>query len=667
MGTGRAGELAGRAGATQPGSDQPSSSQFTPGPGQPGAGATDQPGGETVSRDQLAAWGVEPAYFDATGRWCEAPEPTLRSIMRAMGAGEAVRPPEDAPLLVIAERGPWQRLPPGKLELEGGGAVDLGLAEERPPALPPGYHRLRTADGGDVAVAVCPPQCPGPPPGRSWGWSVQLYAARSRSSWGIGDFADLATLAEWAAANGARFLLINPLHAPAPGPVPEDSPYFPSSRSFLNPLYLSVADVPGAKDLPNFSELDQKAKELNDRRLIERAQVWRYKSQALEAAFALFERKGGTRDFDHWIALRGKVLDGYTTFCALAELFGLPWQNWPEIYRHPSSPAVARLGSDPATSRRKRYHAWLQWTCEQQLERAAKRGVGLVMDLAVGVDGSGADAWLWQDTFALSMRVGAPPDGFNLSGQDWGLPPWVPWKLRAAAYEPYIEVLRAVLRPAMGLRVDHVMGLFRLYWVPLGQRPSEGTYVRFPWEDMLGLLRLEASRAGAFVVGEDLGTVQPEVREALAQSGVLSYRLLWFEERQPAQWPRDALGAVTTHDLPTVAGVWTGYDFEAQRKLGLAVDEANLQALRRRLAEWTGSADGRPVEEVIEATYALLASAPCSLVAAVLEDAAGAVERPNMPGTAGARPNWRVALPKPLEEIATSELAGAISRRLGAR
>jgi hypothetical protein len=190
MGTGRPGELAGRAGATQPRSDQPSSSQFTPGPGQLSAGATDQPGGETVSRGQLAAWGVEPAYFDAAGRWCEAPEDTLRSIMRAMGAGEAPRPPEDAPLLVIGERGPWQHLPPGKLELEGGEAFDLGPVEERPPALPPGYHRLRRADGHEVVVAVCPPKCPEPPPGRSWGWSVQLYAARSRNSWGIGDFAD---------------------------------------------------------------------------------------------------------------------------------------------------------------------------------------------------------------------------------------------------------------------------------------------------------------------------------------------------------------------------------------------------------------------------------------------------------------------------------------------
>jgi 4-alpha-glucanotransferase len=483
----------------------------------------------------------------------------------------------------------------------------------------------------------------------------------------MGDFADLATLAEWAASNGARFLLLNPLHAPVPGPVPEDSPYFPSSRSFLNPLYISVPDVPGARDLPCFAHLEKQAQALNDKRLIERSQVWAYKSRALEAAFEMFEQNGGDPTFDDYVAERGKVLDGYTSFCALAERFGLPWQHWPAKYRHPSLPAVARLVGEPATCKRKRYHAWLQWTCERQLQRAASGGVGLVVDLAVGVDGSGADAWLWQDTFALSMRVGAPPDSFNLSGQDWGLPPWVPWKLRAAGYEPYIEMLRGVLRPAMGLRVDHVMGLFRLYWVPLGQDPSRGTYVHFPWHDMLGLLRLEATRAGAFIVGEDLGTVQQEVREALAASGVLSYRLLWFEDRRPPEWPTNALGAVTTHDLPTVAGVWTGADLEAQRSVGLAVDEASLQALRRRLAEWTTAAEDQPVEEVIRATYALLAAAPCSLVAAVLEDAAAVVERPNMPGTAGAWPNWRLALPQPLEEIEASELAGAIAERLGSR
>jgi 4-alpha-glucanotransferase len=288
-------------------------------------------------------------------------------------------------------------------------------------------------------------------------------------------------------------------------------------------------------------------------------------------------------------------------------------------------------------------------------------------DLAVGVDGGGADAWLWQDTFALAMRVGAPPDDFNKKGQDWGLPPFDPWKLRAAAYEPYIETLRAVLRPAAGLRVDHVMGLFRLFWVPIGAEAAEGTYVGYPWHDMVALLRLEATRAGAFVVGEDLGTVEDHVREVLAQSGVLSYRLFWFEDERPPEWSRQALGAVTTHDLPTIAGAWTGSDTAAQRDAGLPVNEQGSAEMRRRLHEWTGSGDSRPLPEVIEATYGALGGAPCALLAAVMDDAVAVEERPNMPGTIGEWPNWCLALPVPLEQIQQSGLAAAIARALSVR
>jgi 4-alpha-glucanotransferase len=262
------------------------------------------------------------------------------------------------------------------------------------------------------------------------------------------------------------------------------------------------------------------------------------------------------------------------------------------------------------------------------------------------------------------MRVGAPPDDFNTKGQNWGLPPLDPWKLRAAAYEPFIETLRAVLRPAAGLRVDHVMGLFRLFWVPLGSEASEGTYVRYPWHDMVALLRLEATRAGAYIVGEDLGTVEDHVRDVLSDSGVLSYRLFWFEDRPPSEWSNQALGAVTTHDLPTIAGVWTGCDIAAQRTAGLAVNEQSCGELRRRLSEWTGSEDNRPLPEVIEATYAALGEAPCALVAAVLDDATSVEERPNMPGTIDEWPNWCLALPVPLEQVQQSELAAAIARSL---
>ena len=327
---------------------------------------------------------------------------------------------------------------------------------------------------------------------------------------------------------------------------------------------------------------------------------------------------------------------------------------------------MARFAASPEGRHRKRYHAWLQWLCDMQLENAT-RGTHLMSDLAVGVDGGGADAWLWQDTFALGMHVGAPPDEFNTGGQDWSLVPWDPWKLRARSYEPYIETLRTVLKQAGGLRVDHVMGLFRLFWVPLGAEPSRGTYVRYPWRDLLSLLCLESWRADAYVVGEDLGTVEDHAREALRESGVLSYKLFWFEPRPPPEWPDEALGAVTTHDLPTVAGVWSGSDLEAQREAGVKVNEEGSTTFRRHITEWAGAADDSPMTDVIEATYEALGEAPCVLLSAALDDALAVEERPNMPGTIDQWPNWCLALPAPLEEIEQSHLAAAIARGLNRR
>jgi 4-alpha-glucanotransferase len=623
----------------------------------------------------LQDWGIDSGYWDVGGHWHDVPETTLRLVMQEMAArtsGTVVPgPPLASPLFTASQTGPWPYLPGGTLALENGGTIELPADGPRPDELPLGYHRFeptepRTSGSPDLCpqvVAVCPPRCPAPPTGRTWGWSAQLYATRSSHSWGIGDFADLRSLVDWAGANGAGFVLLNPLNAPAPGPVPGPSPYFPSSRCFLNPLYIRVEEVPGASELAEIATLALKGKALNGDRLIDRTRVWALKSEALEALFARFEKAGGDDGFEQFTRERGKILDGYTSFCALAERFGLPWQDWPAEYRHPDNAEVAESAASADGRSRKRYHAWLQWLCEAQLANASNGG-HLLCDLAVGVDGGGADAWFWQGAFALGMRVGAPPDDFNTTGQNWGLPPWDPWKLRAAAYEPLIETLRAVLRPAAGLRVDHVMGLFRLFWVPLGSEPAEGTYVRYPWHDMVALVRLEATRAGAYIVGEDLGTVEDHVREVLLDSGVLSYSLFWFEDKRPSEWPYQALGAVTTHDLPTIAGVWTGHDIEAERNAGLAVNEQSCDELRRRLSEWTGSDDNRPLPEVIEATYAALGEAPCALLAAVLDDATCVEERPNMPGTIDEWPNWCLALPVPLEEVERSELAASIARSL---
>ncbi|MGI8491577.1 MAG: 4-alpha-glucanotransferase, partial [Acidimicrobiales bacterium] len=339
------------------------------------------------------------------------------------------------------------------------------------------------------------------------------------------------------------------------------------------------------------------------------------------------------------------------------------WQRWPERYRRPGQPAVREFAASAAGRRRVEFHAWLQWHLDRQLAHASAP-LDLIQDLAIGVEPGGADAWLWQDTFAPDVRVGAPPDEFNALGQDWGLPPWDPWKLRRAGYAPFIETVRGALRHAGGLRFDHIMGLFRLWWIPPGAGPAEGAYVRYPYWDLLNILALEATRANAFVVGEDLGTVEDAVRCEMAERRIFSYRLLWFERERPERWPAAAMAAVTTHDLPTVAGVWTGADLEAQRHLGLAPRQESATALRDRLEQWTGSSLTSPVEEVIERTYGVLSGARCELRTATLDDAVAVTERPNMPGTVKGWPNWSIGLPVSLEDLERSPLALHIAARL---
>jgi 4-alpha-glucanotransferase len=289
-----------------------------------------------------------------------------------------------------------------------------------------------------------------------------------------------------------------------------------------------------------------------------------------------------------------------------------------------------------------------------------------MQDLAIGCDPGGADAWIWQDVLAPGMSVGAPPDEYNTQGQDWGLPPFDPWKLRDAAYEPFIETVRAGFRHAGGLRFDHVMGLFRLYWIPRDSSAKHGTYVRYPHGDLLDILALESVRAGAYVVGEDLGTVVPSMRDELRSRDILSYRLLWFEGSPPSSYPTHALGAVTTHDLPTIAGLWTGSDVDEQRYRGMRPNEASTAELRSRVRDWTGVADDAPVTEVTQRVHELLAEAPSMLLTATLDDALGVEVRPNYPGTTDEH-NWSVALPVPIEVLEADPRAAAIARTLSSR
>ncbi len=605
-------------------------------------------------------WGIDAGYWDASGSWQQPAPSSLEAVAAAMGAGpgQPHPPPIDVPLWCV-RRGEVHRLQsPCAVVLEDG--TDLGVLTALPPDVPLGYHELRAGDGGPATrLVVSPGRCHLGEDLHTWGWAVQLYAARSRASWGIGDLADLRRLCAWSEGQGARVLALNPLHAPGPALPQQPSPYYPSSRRYRSPLYLCVEEVPGAERLgPDLDGLARAGRALNDARLIDRDQVWRLKASALARCFAVF---GGDADFDAYRLEQGTSLEEFATYCAIAEVHGNGWQGWPAPLQRPDSDAVARFAAE--ASDRVDFHAWLQWLLDRQLARAG--ALPLVEDLAVGFDAGGADAWAWQDLLALGMRVGAPPDQFNSAGQDWGLPPFVPWKLRAAGYHPFIETIRTAMRNAGGLRVDHVMGLFRLYWIPLEGGPRSGTYVRYPARELLDILALESHRARAFVVGEDLGTVEDSVRTELARRRVLSYRLLWFEPGPPERYPREALAAVTTHDLPTVAGVWSGADLSAQRSCDLAPNEEGHAELRARLVRAAGVGEDAPVDEVTEGAYRALARAPSRVIVATLDDALGVEERPNMPGTLDEWPNWSLALPLPLEEIEADPRPSAVAKAIG--
>ena len=596
------------------------------------------------------------SFKDALGNLREAPADTVAAIESAMGTP----PPNVETAVMVVRQGQRRELSdPAEIELEDGTILD---ADDRLPAdLPLGYHRLRFTGTDQVTkLIVTPGVCHLPKNLKVWGWSAQLYATRSYRSWGMGDLADLRELGRWSARDlGAKILLVNPLQATLPIVPQERSPYFPSSRQFLNPLYLRIEEIPGAAMNVDLERLAAAGAELNKESQIDRDAVFKLKKDALGY---LWTRSSRDSRFERFCRKRGKALTVFATFCALAEHHGSGWHKWPEEYRSPHSAAVARFAEHYAS--RVDFFRWLQWLLDEQLRRAAAE-IPLMQDLPIGVDPDGADAWAWQDVFAGTVAVGSPPDEFNTQGQNWGLPPFVPWKLRAAGYEPFIQTVRAALRHAGGLRIDHVMGLFRLYWIPEGIDSGNGAYVRYREDELLGILALESTRAKAYIVGEDLGTVEESAREKLAAARVLSYRLLWFEEDHPRKYPKAALAAVTTHDLPTVRGLWSGSDLSTQKRLGLKPNEKGTLEIRDRLRSMTGLGEDASVEEVIRRAYRLLAQAPCAIVSATVDDALGVENRPNWPGAA--EHSWSFALPQSLEELQSNPLASDIAAALRTR
>jgi len=456
---------------------------------------------------QTDAWGIDRYYQDAFGDWKQTPEETRHAIMSAMEADLDGPPPDaDAPVLFLRPGRPACLIQAGKLVLESG--EELEVEGTLPSNLPFGYHMLQTRDAeSPIRVIVSPERCYLPEDLHIWGWSLQLYALRSQRSQGIGDLADLRRFAQWSADElGAGVLMINPLHAAAPVVPQQASPYYPSSRRYRNPLYIAVDEVESAGEVAV----------ARGKRLIDRDAVFVAKMAALEQAWKSGAQTGEA--FDEYLRREGRDLEAFATWCALAEKFGGGWQNWPAEYHDPKSSEVRRFFTENID--RVRFHCWLQWLVDCQLAKSSL-ALALMQDLPIGVDPGGADAWMYQNVFARGVSVGAPPDKFNTQGQEWGLPPFVPWKLRAAGYEPFIQTIRATLRHAGGLRIDHVLGLFRLFWVPQGLGPARGAYVRYNADEMLAIVALESHRASAFVAGEDLGTVEAGVSEKLQRNGIL--------------------------------------------------------------------------------------------------------------------------------------------------
>ena len=417
----------------------------------------------------------------------------------------------------------------------------------------PGYHVLYTVRGVRRLVIATPEHLREPQ--RSWGWQVQLYAARSRDSWGIGDFRDLGQICRIAAQQGAQCVQVSPVHAIAPVSHPKDSPYSPASRHFLNLLHIAPGFAPGAERV-NLSDLSARGRALNDERLIDRTAVWALKREALERIWQAV-RDEPNIEFREFRRHRGRALTRFATWSAIAEDLDSPdWPDWPTELHNPEGVDVARYAHEHAD--RVNFFSWCQWVADWQYGRACTEGVDVIADLAVGFDRGSEDAWAFHGQLCFDFEIGAPPDEHNQDGQRWGLPPFSPQMEERTDFAAFRDMVARGLAHTHALRIDHVMQLWRLFWIPRDADPADGAYVHYPVHALLAILRLEAMRTNAWIVGEDMGTVAPGMRETMHGIGMLSN---CSAVRTPiADFPELALGTSSTHDQVTIAGLLTGAD-----------------------------------------------------------------------------------------------------------
>lgn len=594
------------------------------------------------------AAGIAVDWTDSMGRPQRVRTEALRRLLEAL---DGIDEPAGVPPLVTARLGRPIVIPgidadhSAELSLEDGEAKPLTIRDGMLPGLTrPGYHRLRFADR-EITLAVAPPRCVtlqdiggGE---RMWGVAAQIYSLRRAGDGGIGDAGGVRDLAEAAARHGADAVALSPVHSLFPHDPARYGPYSPSSRLFLNPLYADPsATFDAAAVVPDDA--------LESATLIDWAAAGAAKLARLRVLFDEFDQVDTPllREFERFVVEGGEALRQH-----------------------------ARFEAEQATGS-ERFHLFLQWitarsfAAAQQAAKAASMRIGLLSDLAIGMDRAGSHAWARQSDLLMGLSIGAPPDAFNPHGQDWGLTGFSPRALVATGFQPFLATLRAALAHAGGVRIDHIMGLMRLWLVPRGQPAGEGAYMAYPLEDLLALLALESQRHGAVVIGEDLGTVPPGFRARLRRAGIAGTDVLWFERtrlhfKKPSRWRGDAVAMTTTHDLPTVAGWWSGEDIRTRRALGLGVpgEEQARQHDRARL--WraftnAGVAGALPAPEqpptdqpaaAVDAALGYVAQSPSPLMLAPLEDLAGLAEQPNLPGTIDEHPNWRRRLEPPAREL----------------